>query len=119
MSKIPNRAISSGSEDQGGRGLPIAPALAVSQNNVSVSTAQDIAINNETTLIRIFSKDSALFVRFKSANQSSAATNAAFDEYVPAGAMVDMGVPFEVAGSIPTHISVFAEAATATIIIQK
>ena len=113
-----NKSINGVSSNADGQTFPIAPAISLANSNIpALITEQDVAINSEASMIRIFSKDNPIFIRFKSETQIESAKKDAFDEYVPAGQMIDIGIPTD--GFNPTAISIMAETETECIIMQK
>lgn len=113
-----NRKVDGSGLDMQDNVLPLAPSLAVSSHNIaSLTTAQDITVNIATTALRVFAKDSAVFLRYKYTGQTSAVTTSIFDEYIPAGQMLDLGLIEK--GDRVLTASIMAETATQFIMIQK
>jgi len=94
--QIPNK-IGEIHRDKFGRPVPVAPAVSQAVVSNDSFSSGDLFTNLDDTnshasIIRIFS-DTELYLRFKSANQTSDASSSEFDEYVPANIMIDVGIP--------------------------
>lgn len=114
-----NKSINGVSSNADGQVFPIVPAIAVLSINIPElgEEPQKVDIIPDASMIRIFSKDNPIFIRFKNEIQEDDVSTSTFDEYVPAGQMIDIGIPAD--GFNPTSISIMAETETGCIIIQK
>ena len=87
-------------------------ALQVTKNDaVSTSTLVAVTLHSLTSFIRVISLDNGIFLRY----QATGVTSTVFDEYVPAGYVMDVVAPDGC-----TAISVIADEGTARVrVIEK
>ena len=90
---------------------PVNDPAAVSVNSVSTSTATSITLTG-TSLVKIISDDYGVYLRRKTATDTTACTASNFHDYVPAGS-----IAYHPLKDGATGLSLLAKTSTASIIV--
>lgn len=95
-------------------------ATAVSKTTLVASTAQNIALNDNTSNIEIFAQfDELLYVKFKTASGDTDASTTNYDSLISSKKpFIDLG-RYATTSEKTTHISLFSESAGDVFVIEK
>lgn len=88
---------------------PIATALARTVQTVDAAIV--VALNSETTVLRVYAISKDVYLRWGTSDQAYA-TSENFDEVIPAGQIIDYAVPL---GGF-THVSFVGRASGGTVV---
>ena len=108
-----NRPIVSFAQTDNQKFVPIMPAISIASQTTALTSGSTgiISVNTATALIRVFCKDAGVYLKWGSAPSTSV-----FDEYVPAGQIVELAVPLE--NSANLHY-LEGDATTGTLIVTQ
>lgn len=103
----PNRPITNITQGVTGD-LPLAPGKSIAGFYIPLLTTNTVPVEipQGTQVIRVFAEANHAILKFQSSGFRIAATTNDYDEFIPKGHLLDIGMAHNVKGEHATHISI-------------